>query len=260
MSRVRLFSVIAVAAGAMMFSACGKKYPNCDTDKECASHGEYCVEGKCVQCRTNAHCSGDGPCAFCGAGNACQTPVGNPGDCCTSNENCMNGKCFKTSGATGVCAQCATTEDCGAGMKCVGGNCVPQGECGPGLPDCPEGKICQNGVCIVDECRLAPIYFDFDDDAISVDARTTLNKNYECMKEKGLPVLIVGHCDERGDDQYNMALGTKRARAGQKFLIKLGAKRKDVKISSKGEEEPVCTESYEGCWSRNRRDEFHFNH
>lgn len=259
MSRARTFGVIAgLAFGAMLLTGCGPKYPKCNTDENCKEKGEYCVNQMCVECAMDTHCAGKGPCMTCGTNNTCAKPAGYAGDCCTDNADCQQGKCYKTGGRSGVCAQCAGEGDCGAGMKCVGGNCVPKGECGDGMPPCPAGKVCQNGMCIVQECQLAPIYFDFDESAIRADARTTLNANFECMKEKGRPVLVEGHCDERGSDEYNLALGTRRAKAAQKFLLNLGAKKNEVSITSKGEEQPVCTGAYESCWSQNRRDEFRF--
>ncbi len=247
-----------VAMTALVFTACGPKYPKCDNDSNCRDHGEYCVNGLCAECKTHAHCAGQGACATCSAGNSCVKPAGNIGECCTSDLDCQQGKCFKGGGNTGVCSQCGGDGDCGSTMKCVGGSCVPRGECGEGMPPCPDGKACVNNTCVVQECQLRPIYFDFDESEIRSDARNTLNANFECMKEKGMNIVIEGHCDERGSDEYNLALGTRRARAAQRFMINLGSKRAQVNITSKGEEQPVCTSSGEHCWSQNRRGEFRF--
>lgn len=259
MSRGRMSVVIAgMAFGALLFTACGPKYPACDNDENCKEHGEYCVDKMCVECVMDNHCAGQGACMTCGPNNACVKPAGYAGDCCTANGDCQQGKCYKAGGLTGICAQCASEADCGAAFKCVGGNCVPKGECGAGMPDCPAGKTCVNNMCVVQECQLTPIYFDFDESAIRADARGTLNANYECVKEKGKAIQVEGHCDERGSDEYNLALGTRRAKAAQRFLLNLGAKKNQVSITSKGEEQPVCTGAYESCWSQNRRDEFRF--
>jgi len=252
------FVIAGMAFSALMFTACGPKYPACDKDEHCKEHGEFCVNKLCVECAMDNHCAGKGACMTCGANNACVKPAGFAGDCCTADGDCQQGKCYKSGGLAGICAQCAAEGDCGAAFKCVGGNCVPKGECGDGMPACPAGKACVNNMCVVQECQLAPIYFDFDESAIRADARGTLDANYACMKEKGKAVQVEGHCDERGSDEYNLALGTRRAKAAQKFLMNLGAKKAQVGITSKGEEQPVCTEAYESCWSRNRRDEFRF--
>jgi len=259
MSRGRMTVLIAgMSFGALLLTACGPKYPACDNDENCQEHGEFCVNKLCVECAMDSHCASKGACMTCDANNACVKPAGAAGDCCTASDDCLQGKCYKGGAMTGICAQCAAEGDCGDAMKCVGGNCVPKGECGAGMPACPEGKVCENYQCVIQECQLAPIYFDFDESAIRADARSTLNANYECMKEKGQAIQIEGNCDERGSDEYNLALGTRRAKAAQKFLMNLGVKKAQLGVTSKGEEQPVCNDPYESCWSRNRRDEFRF--
>jgi peptidoglycan-associated lipoprotein len=84
-----------------------------------------------------------------------------------------------------------------------------------------------------------------------------LESNASCIKERGTSFTIEGHCDERGTDEYNMALGDRRARSAKKYLGQLGVG-KDAKTLSYGEERPVCSESGESCWWRNRRAEFVF--
>ncbi len=68
-------------------------------------------------------------------------------------------------------------------------------------------------------------------------------------------VVISGHADERGTTQYNIALGARRAEAAKKYLADLGVSSK-LETVSFGKEKPVCNESSESCWSKNRRDEF----
>ena len=67
---------------------------------------------------------------------------------------------------------------------------------------------------------------------------------------------IEGHCDERGTNEYNLALGERRANAAQSYLVSLGVGQARLRTLSYGEERPVCTESTEGCWQRNRRAHF----
>jgi peptidoglycan-associated lipoprotein len=69
-------------------------------------------------------------------------------------------------------------------------------------------------------------------------------------------VRIEGNCDERGTNEYNMALGERRANSGKKYLIKLGIKESQLSTVSYGEEKPFCTENSEECWVKNRRDHF----
>jgi len=78
------------------------------------------------------------------------------------------------------------------------------------------------------------------------------------MKKKGQSVEVAGNCDERGADEYNLALGTRRADAGKKFLVNLGYSGGQVSTLSYGEEKPVCTEHSEDCWWKNRRDDIRF--
>jgi len=252
-----ILATLAIAS-TFAFAACGPKYPNCDEDKHCKDHNQFCVDKLCRDCAVDAHCKDKGPCAFCGGDYTCQIPAGGLGDCCVSDANCKdNGKCYKLPGADrGSCAKCLEAGDCGANFKCVQGSCVPDAECDAGKP-CPEGKKCEGGKCVVDICQPDSIYFDFDESAIRSDARDTLNAGYACIQKRGLApkttVAIEGNCDERGSDEYNMALGTRRAEAARKFLLHLGLKRNQAKSISYGEERPTCSDASESCWSRNRR-------
>lgn len=106
------------------------------------------------------------------------------------------------------------------------------------------------------EGRLLPVYFDFDKYSLREDARETLKKNALWLKaHPDVKILIEGHADERGSNEYNLALGEKRARSVLGYLKDLGV---DVEMStiSYGEERPVCFEHNEDCWWRNRRAEF----
>jgi len=241
---------------AMFLVACGPKYPNCESDEHCKEKGEFCVDKLCRQCATSDNCKDKGPCSFCGASYTCDKPFGGPGDCCASDLDCKQGKCWMMPGAQkGSCAQCAANADCGPNMKCVQGSCVPDAECGADKP-CPEGKVCNNGVCIAQSCNLDPVYFDFDEYSIRADGRDILNRNYECIQKKGQTIVVEGNCDDRGSDEYNLALGTRRADAAKKFLINLGMDKKQISSKSYGEERPTCTDQTESCWERNRRNEF----
>jgi peptidoglycan-associated lipoprotein len=69
-------------------------------------------------------------------------------------------------------------------------------------------------------------------------------------------VTIEGHCDERGTEEYNIALGDKRARAAKRYLKNLGVGTGRLKTISYGEGRPVCSEASEDCWAQNRRADF----
>jgi peptidoglycan-associated lipoprotein len=105
--------------------------------------------------------------------------------------------------------------------------------------------------------KLDPIYFDFDKYNIKPEFRDVLKKNAEWLKaNKGYKVRIEGNCDERGTDEYNMALGQRRADAAAKFLMNLGIAKDRIGTISYGKEKPICMEHNEACWSKNRRDDF----
>ena len=105
-----------------------------------------------------------------------------------------------------------------------------------------------------ENAAVKPIYFDFDQYDIRSDDAKTLAANAEWLKTNpATPVLIEGHCDERGTTEYNIALGERRARAARNYLISSGIAAERISIVSFGAERGVCTESTEGCWSKNRR-------
>ncbi|GAB6183327.1 peptidoglycan-associated lipoprotein Pal [Thermodesulfovibrio hydrogeniphilus] len=107
--------------------------------------------------------------------------------------------------------------------------------------------------------EIGDIYFDFDKYDIRQDAIQTLKKVSSALqKYPNLRLIIEGHCDERGTTEYNFALGQKRANAAKQYLISLGIQSARIDIVSYGKEKPVCTESNETCWQKNRRAHFVF--
>jgi peptidoglycan-associated lipoprotein len=101
---------------------------------------------------------------------------------------------------------------------------------------------------------LKDAYFDFDRYNIRPDAAATLMANAAWLKQHpGSSVLIEGHCDERGTTEYNLALGQRRAQATRDFLVAQGVAGTRLTAISYGKERPVCPESTESCWARNRR-------
>jgi OOP family OmpA-OmpF porin len=105
--------------------------------------------------------------------------------------------------------------------------------------------------------KLESIYFDFDKYTIKTEGREALKRNAEWLqKNAGKKVVVEGNCDERGTNEYNMALGQRRADAAAKYLMDLGIAKDRVSMVSYGEEKPICKEANEECWSKNRRDDF----
>ena len=102
-----------------------------------------------------------------------------------------------------------------------------------------------------------PIYFDFDKSTIRPDAAATLDGKIPWLTANpGMRIRIEGNADERGSDEYNLALGQRRAAAAKKYLVEHGIDASRFDLVSYGEERPVCTDHNEDCWQRNRRDDF----
>jgi peptidoglycan-associated lipoprotein len=105
--------------------------------------------------------------------------------------------------------------------------------------------------------QLTRIYFDFDQFTLSSAARDTLAANAAIINAApGVKVRIEGHCDERGSDEYNLALGEKRAQATRDYLVSLGVAGDRLETISYGEELPLDPASNEDAWAKNRRAEF----
>jgi len=104
---------------------------------------------------------------------------------------------------------------------------------------------------------LKEVYFDFDKYDIRPEDAKTLDANATWLKSNGDNlVLIEGHCDERGTNEYNLALGERRAKSTMNYLVSQGIQANRITIISYGEERPVCTEKTEACWAKNRRANF----
>jgi peptidoglycan-associated lipoprotein len=107
------------------------------------------------------------------------------------------------------------------------------------------------------EQRIQDAYFDYDRYELRDDARGALQNNARSMAERtGLRFTVEGHCDERGSERYNLALGDKRANAAKEFLVGQGIAADRLETVSHGEERPSCTDHNEECWQRNRRAHF----
>jgi len=104
---------------------------------------------------------------------------------------------------------------------------------------------------------LKDIHFDFDKYDIRPGDAKILDANSQWMKANPkYLVLIEGHADERGTNEYNLALGERRAKATLSYLVSQGVQASRFTLISYGEERPQCTEKTEACWARNRRAHF----
>lgn len=108
------------------------------------------------------------------------------------------------------------------------------------------------------ESSFETVYFDFDKSDLRQDARDALSKNAALILKSfpGAKIQIAGNCDERGSAEYNLALGERRAKSAEKYLITLGVKAENLSIISYGKEKPAVTGNDEAAWAKNRRDEF----
>ena len=101
------------------------------------------------------------------------------------------------------------------------------------------------------------IYFDFDRSNLKPETQEVLKRKAEWLRNNpGESVIIEGHCDERGTNEYNLALGDRRAQSAKNFLIDLGISESRLTTISYGEERPADPRHNENAWSKNRRDHF----
>jgi peptidoglycan-associated lipoprotein len=241
--KVVLIGLMGLVTALLAFG-CKPKYPSCKKDDHC-NEGEFCVNNLCQQCRD----SGD-----CGVGQECME-----GSCraipgyCTSAADCADGQICRDN----RCGPCAANGDCAEGLVCLQGACRTP-ECMT-EEDCPAGLSCVDYRCkavetftpVEADCRIEPLYFDFDSSEMSYDMRNTLEQNYDCYQKRGGSLRIEGHCDPRGTTEYNMGLGDRRARMVSKALNTLGVERSQMSVVSKGEEEAVGTD--ESSWAQDRK-------
>lgn len=105
--------------------------------------------------------------------------------------------------------------------------------------------------------QLLPIYFDFDQATVRGDQFSRLDQNGDYLKNNlAAKVVIQGNCDERGTNEYNLALGERRALNAKNYLVELGIEEYRIRTVSYGEERPLFLEQDEFSWSQNRRADF----
>jgi peptidoglycan-associated lipoprotein len=158
--------------------------------------------------------------------------------------------CAKRPAATGASAPAPSGAAGAAGAPAAGA---------PGAPAAAAPRVEPRAMAgeFAAVANVADIHFDFDKSAIRPGDAKILNANAVWLNanERHL-VLIEGHCDERGTGEYNLALGERRARATMNYLVSRGVARARISVVSFGKERPLCTESTEPCWARNRRAHF----
>jgi peptidoglycan-associated lipoprotein len=107
--------------------------------------------------------------------------------------------------------------------------------------------------------NIKDVFFDYDKSAIrSSEAPTVQNDGAFFSQHPGVKALIEGHCDDRGSEEYNIALGASRAESAKQALVQQGVPAVRIRTVSYGKEKPFCTEDNEQCWQQNRVDHFVF--
>jgi peptidoglycan-associated lipoprotein len=104
------------------------------------------------------------------------------------------------------------------------------------------------------KANVSDIFFDYDAYDVRSDQQATLSKDAAYLgSHPTLKIVIGGYCDERGSNEYNLALGQNRADAVKSALVQAGVAGDRIRVVSYGKEKPFCTESTEACWQQNRR-------
>ncbi len=231
--------LLSCSVAALILAGCPSKPKNgeCKSSDDCKDqqgYGKVCVQGRCQECGADTDCQ---------AGFVCR-----------------DNKCAPR-------PECSADADCGSGKSCQAGRCVAvqsQAECQSDA-QCGAGRACQMGRCVTKQASVAEqvaacaggennfVHFAFDKSDLTPEARSTLDKIATCLKPLNAQVIVEGHCDQRGTSEYNLHLGERRAEAVKKYLVNLGMDSGNVRTTSYGKERPLCEESTESCWARNRR-------
>ncbi len=137
-------------------------------------------------------------------------------------------------------------------MPASDARCVPPA---PAMCQWNSALTATDANCVAPSLR--PIYFDYDKSTIRADAEATLQANLGIITANpSMRIRIEGNADERGSDEYNIALGQRRSQSAKQWLIDHGVDAGRIDIVSYGEERGVCQDHNETCWQQNRRDDF----
>jgi len=249
-----LFLLLALAA-------CKPDANVCEASDDCqgpTTLGDVCINGTCQECIEDSQC------------------VNARGEGFT----CQSGRCEENAQATAP--QCSVNEDCPSAQGCEAGQCVTRQPMAStsGPKACQADRECSGAYCVAGTCQSEPdeaatkrqqcreffsaasamtreaIFFDFNDYALTTSSRQNLELAADCLKianDEGVSLVLEGHCDDRGTQEYNLALGEKRANTVKNYLNALGVDTSRLLTRSKGENEPNCMNQTEDCWSQNRR-------
>ncbi len=250
--------MMAAVLGALQFS-CTSNYPKCDKDTDCRGNeankdrSDYCINGQCQQCRPGqagdcgpgkacsngrcdaiaGYCDGDHPCP---AGQPC---VNNRCTTCKSDGDCNGGKCNAGKCETETRTRCKGNDDCAESEDCIKGYCVPANR--SATPTQSVG------------CQLGKIFFDFNESVLSAEATSIIDQNADCIKRAARSVTLTGRTDQRGTQEYNLALSERRAQSVRERLVRLGVTQSMTTLP-RGELDATGTD--ETGWARDRNVEF----
>ena len=125
--------------------------------------------------------------------------------------------------------------------------------------DCGDKQLCLHNQCMditagMAECGAVRVHFDLNQSELHPTDRANLDHTARCLRaDQALHVTIEGNADERGSEEFNLALGERRAVAVDKYLLTMGVSDTQLKTISYGKEHPLCREHDEKCWEENRR-------
>jgi peptidoglycan-associated lipoprotein len=242
---LHLLGCLVIGVAVLGAAACTPDYPTCKTDEHCKAQKEFCINGKCQQCRNDKDCPEGNSCSqgrctpiagFCNDATQCEAgqicvanrcrPCSGDGEC-PSGLKCVQGGCMKP--------ECLKDDDCRQDQECKGYRCVSAIPKGPAGPPCP----------------LASVYFDLDKSTLSPAATSTLADNATCLKKADRPVNLLGRADSRGTPEYNMALSDRRAQAVKEYLQRAGIPSPRLITVPRGELDASGTD--DASWSKDRR-------
>jgi peptidoglycan-associated lipoprotein len=213
----------AAAAMAVALSGCPPAYPKCENDSQCKEHGEYCVQGQCQQCAVDGNCP--------------------------ANFVCQANKCVPK-------PECTQDVQCGDKKKCEAGKCVTDPNASKPPETAPDSDANQKKYESVSDCNLPAVRFGFNDTVLTSEARQALDGALDCLKQVKGRIVLEGHADERGTEEYNLQLSNRRAAAVKKYLADLGVSNGKLDTVGYGENKPAVDGHDEAAWTANRRVDF----
>ena len=274
MNKVNLKNVVVVVLFLFLFTACSKKLmpPEISSSNDkidssdltasnktptkggngSTSDSDYFSEEPILESNKGGS-SGIGGGASGGSGGGSDSFGSNPGP---GGSGGSKGQTNIGNGSNG------SLSDTDKGNEFAGSGVNGSGEKWGASPDGEKGSDVSDGQIarrknFQETSNLKDIHFNFDQYGLDSNSKEVLKQNATYLKQNpGIKIEVQGHCDERGTNNYNIALGERRAHSTKRFLVSQGIDSSRINIISFGEEKPVCFDSNEDCWFQNRRAHF----